>query len=165
MHVKLKNLTNNREFAASFSTKEECDAWVMKHKQKGADEKIFFSPQKIEGAEVLGEQNGPLGKTYKLKIPAEYTVEYIDHIPEQVSGYWKMLRDRRNEELSRCDWTQLADAPVDGIKRRLWRDYRQYLRDLPTQYSDETVQDAKIKSFEEYVLWKHKKKSSEIKAL
>jgi hypothetical protein len=36
----------------------------------------------------------------------------------------------RNQKLSNCDWTQLADAPVDALK---WAVYRQELRDITTQ--------------------------------
>jgi hypothetical protein len=36
----------------------------------------------------------------------------------------------RNALLSACDWTQVADVPVDAAK---WRVYRQELRDVPQQ--------------------------------
>lgn len=40
------------------------------------------------------------------------------------------IRDHRNSLLSECDWTQLADATVDSLA---WANYRQALRDVPTQ--------------------------------
>ena len=40
------------------------------------------------------------------------------------------MRATRNELLAQCDWTQLADSPVD---KTAWATYRQSLRDLPTQ--------------------------------
>lgn len=40
------------------------------------------------------------------------------------------VRADRNRRLSDCDWTQLADAPVD---KTAWATYRQSLRDFPTQ--------------------------------
>jgi hypothetical protein len=42
----------------------------------------------------------------------------------------KAVRDDRNKRLSDCDWTQLADAPVDDLA---WALYRQSLRDVPSQ--------------------------------
>lgn len=42
----------------------------------------------------------------------------------------KSVRDDRNKRLSDCDWTQLADAPVDDLA---WALYRQLLRDVPSQ--------------------------------
>ena len=43
---------------------------------------------------------------------------------------WEQIRLWRNAELSRTDWTQVADAPVG---KDVWATYRQELRDLPQQ--------------------------------
>jgi hypothetical protein len=40
----------------------------------------------------------------------------------------KAIRDDRTKRLADCDWTQLADAPVD---KTAWATYRQALRNLP----------------------------------
>lgn len=40
------------------------------------------------------------------------------------------VRATRNALISKCDWTQLSDAPVDKIA---WATYRQALRDIPEQ--------------------------------
>ena len=42
----------------------------------------------------------------------------------------KSVRDQRNTKLAECDWTQLADAPVD---KAAWATYRQALRDVTKQ--------------------------------
>jgi hypothetical protein len=42
----------------------------------------------------------------------------------------KAVRDDRNKRLADCDWTQLADAPVDHTE---WATYRQALRDVTAQ--------------------------------
>jgi hypothetical protein len=42
----------------------------------------------------------------------------------------KNVREDRNKRLAECDWTQLADAPVDDLT---WATYRQALRDIPSQ--------------------------------
>ena len=39
-------------------------------------------------------------------------------------------REFRDNLLSSCDWTQVADAPVD---KAAWATYRQALRDVPSQ--------------------------------
>ena len=41
-----------------------------------------------------------------------------------------VVRSQRNDLLATCDWTQLADAPVD---KTAWAVYRQALRDLTKQ--------------------------------
>ena len=46
------------------------------------------------------------------------------------SQKWEQLKNWRNAELARTDWTQLHDAPVD---KTAWAEYRQALRDLPAQ--------------------------------
>lgn len=40
------------------------------------------------------------------------------------------IRAERNAKIAACDWTQVADAPVDQVA---WREYRQALRDVTTQ--------------------------------
>lgn len=40
------------------------------------------------------------------------------------------VREDRNARLAACDWTQVADAPVD---RDVWAAYRQALRDITEQ--------------------------------
>ena len=40
------------------------------------------------------------------------------------------VRHTRNEKLKACDWTQVADAPVD---KAVWAVYRQALRDVTAQ--------------------------------
>ena len=52
---------------------------------------------------------------------------------EDIDVAWVALRSRRDGLLGLCDWTQLADAPVDA---EAWTVYRQALRDLPANTSD-----------------------------
>jgi hypothetical protein len=42
----------------------------------------------------------------------------------------KSVRALRDEKLKDCDWTQVADAPVD---KAVWATYRQALRDVTAQ--------------------------------
>ena len=42
----------------------------------------------------------------------------------------KSVRATRDQKLAECDWTQVADAPVD---KAVWATYRQALRDVTTQ--------------------------------
>jgi hypothetical protein len=47
--------------------------------------------------------------------------------------YFERLRNWRDAELKASDWTQLPDAACD---KNAWAQYRQELRDLPTQSND-----------------------------
>jgi|DEB0MinimDraft_4_1074332.scaffolds.fasta_scaffold23598_1 hypothetical protein len=51
---------------------------------------------------------------------------------------WDDIRRERDRLLAACDWTQVADAPVDSSA---WAVYRQALRDVPQDYAtpDEVV--------------------------
>lgn len=42
-------------------------------------------------------------------------------------------KDERTTLLSKCDWTQLPDSPLDGGTKNLWAIYRQGLRDITEQ--------------------------------
>jgi hypothetical protein len=50
--------------------------------------------------------------------------------PPDTEAMARLARLQRNTLLADCDWTQLADAPVDDLA---WSVYRQELRDLPNQ--------------------------------
>ena len=42
----------------------------------------------------------------------------------------KSVREQRSTKLADCDWTQVADSPVD---KAVWATYRQALRDITAQ--------------------------------
>lgn len=52
---------------------------------------------------------------------------------EAAEAAWQALRTERDNRLTRSDWTQVADAPVDS---EVWAAYRQALRDLPQNTTD-----------------------------
>jgi len=52
---------------------------------------------------------------------------------EELDEAWGNLRVMRAAKLAACDWTQVADAPVD---KAAWASYRQALRDLPQHTED-----------------------------
>lgn len=56
-----------------------------------------------------------------------------DITADETAAQWSAVRAERNAKLAACDWTQLADAPVDDLQ---WAVYRQALRDLPNSQSD-----------------------------
>lgn len=49
---------------------------------------------------------------------------------DRIASAAASARAERDRRLAACDWTQVADAPVD---RAAWADYRQALRDVPDQ--------------------------------
>jgi hypothetical protein len=55
----------------------------------------------------------------------QFNILYPDATDDQKL---QQVRNWRNSQLGRTDWTQVADAPVDASA---WAVYRQALRDLP----------------------------------
>lgn len=55
--------------------------------------------------------------------------------PATISDEWilERVRNWRNAELIKSDWTQVEDSPVD---KAAWATYRQTLRDLPASNAD-----------------------------
>jgi hypothetical protein len=43
------------------------------------------------------------------------------------------MRQQRDALLSACDWTQVADAPLDAVQKAAWAAYRTALRNVPAQ--------------------------------
>ena len=73
--------------------------------------KYIAGPVFIDGETTAAEQEA----AYKAMKDAEQA---------------KSVRESRKTKLSECDWTQVADAPVD---KTVWATYRQALRDITTQ--------------------------------
>jgi hypothetical protein len=89
----------------------------------------------------------PLTATPKPSV--DHTQNVTEVTPQQINGVWTQvwvvsdatpeqiaartaaqasdMRQDRNARLAACDWTQLADAPVDSAA---WANYRQALRDV-----------------------------------
>lgn len=44
---------------------------------------------------------------------------------------WTEIRKLRNAHLTKCDWTQINDAPLTESQKAEWSIYRQALRDIP----------------------------------
>lgn len=71
-----------------------------------------------------------------ILIDAKWTEVWVvedastEEITQRAEDQANALRSDRNQCLSDCDWTQLADAPVDKVA---WGNYRQALRDLTAQ--------------------------------
>ena len=79
------------------------------------------------------------GKWYtKYSVGPVFTDNEQGTAAEQMAAYKAQkdaeqatsVRNQRTEKLKDCDWTQLADSPVD---KAAWATYRQALRDVPTQ--------------------------------
>ena len=56
-----------------------------------------------------------------------------EQIAERTAAKASDVRADRNQRLSDCDWTQLADSPLDADAKLAWQLYRETLRMVPQQ--------------------------------
>ena len=68
------------------------------------------------------------GVYYKSWTQIEATAAEISY---RVENQWETIRIQRNELLTECDWTQLADIPSET--KEAWTIYRQALRNITSQ--------------------------------
>lgn len=60
--------------------------------------------------------------------------DWVDTRTEET--VWEHVREKRNQALFDCDWTQLNDADITEEERLVWVTYRSALRDVPNSNSD-----------------------------
>jgi len=99
---------------------------------------VEISNQNLAAFDVYPVTASPVpnfdSKTHHVKQVVELVngawtqVWYLQKLPETQAS--ANVRGERNRLLADCDWTQLADAPVDTAA---WSTYRQKLRDLTAQ--------------------------------
>ena len=107
----------------------------------GADV-VFEGPQATGGTVYQYSQSSGVeqidGKWYTKYVLGPVFVDGETTAAEQETAYKaqkdaeqaKSVRQTRDAKLAECDWTQVADAPVD---KTVWATYRQALRDITAQ--------------------------------
>lgn len=92
---------------------------------------ILASPQPqhthFQSVVADGVEKDSLGNWVEKWKVIDWEQEAID---AATTSQWSSVRQDRNKRLSDCDWTQVADAPVD---KDAWALYRQALRDITLQ--------------------------------
>ena len=70
------------------------------------------------------------------------TYRFVDGVPTAITeNALVYIRSQRKNLLSESDWTQAADSPLTETKKTEWANYRQILRDLPSNYTSNTSLD------------------------
>ena len=105
------------------------------------DTTVNWTPPTTGTVVVINETDGHvnIGTEYdgtKFIIP-----EKIEIDTRTTSYFYKKLRERRDNLLQISDWTQFSDSPLDSTKKAEWATYRQALRDLPSNVTDDNVKD------------------------
>jgi septation ring formation regulator EzrA len=95
---------------------------------ENTEEKVVNPEEKVETSEERIERM--LEEDIKRMKENESLESATISSDEELS--W--VRSTRNQILSESDWTQLPDVPKEV--QELWKDYRQQLRDLPSNFKD-----------------------------
>jgi len=95
----------------------------------------------LQQAPNLASIDGHVPNCMEYKINLEtLEVESIAN-PFTTFDIDKWMRERRNNLLKACDWTQGEDSPLTDSKKAEWAIYRQALRDVPANNSSATVRE------------------------
>jgi sulfatase maturation enzyme AslB (radical SAM superfamily) len=55
------------------------------------------------------------------------------------------------EAINKSNWSMLPDAPLSQEGRKLYRDYRQYLRDIPELWERQQIKKIEVMTFEQWL--------------
>jgi hypothetical protein len=105
---------------------------------------VFEGPQATGGTVYQysmrqGVEQQSDGKWYTKYVLGPIFTDTAEATAAEQEAAYKAMKDAeqaervradRNKRLADCDWTQLADSPVD---KAVWATYRQALRDVPAQ--------------------------------
>lgn len=91
---------------------------------------VTQEPPAYDEATENCSQVDPIFSNNKWLMQWQVTDASAEEIQQRTEQKAAAVRLERNQRLAECDWTQLADAPVDAA---VWATYRQALRDVPDQ--------------------------------
>ena len=87
------------------------------------------------------DEIGEIGRgIYKYKVVDGVFVlkdDSSDFVKQNKQAIINSYRSTRDELLSKTDWTQTEDCPLDIHMREKYKAYRKYLRDFPETYDPE----------------------------
>lgn len=81
------------------------------------------------------------------KADEEYKLEQERRQREQLT---KAMEGDIKQALDDTTWSMLPDAPLSNNGKKLYRDYRQYVRDIPELWDRQQISKFEVMSFEEW---------------
>lgn len=152
-----------------FNSKEDAEKWIQKHSNLGSwgNPDTWIDIQNKEDTanfplcrEIIRETTVS-GKIvdkeviYSCLLKGDYTVELTTILYDDFELNLSKFREKRDALLAKSDKYMLADYPIQAKLRQLIKEYREYLRDCPKEMTKDNVELVKIKTFKEYVQFKH----------
>jgi hypothetical protein len=136
-----------RDYHCKFDAWDKKESWIAER---------FLTPEYKKL--VIEEKTETKLNSKKEEVEIKYyKIKPLFHFIEDNLGLkrtqlmWEALREDREKVLKETDWTQLADSQLSSKNRQMYREYRQYLRDLPKHYNDNSVEIYKVMTFEEWI--------------
>lgn len=105
---------------------------------------------------ILDETNPSLAEK-RLKILEDLKLETIQ---EKLDVFLQEIRYKRDELLLKSDFSQLPDVPLTSEQKKQYREYRQYLRDLPKHIETSKRLDVRVRDFKDWKEHREKTKYS-----
>lgn len=93
----------------------------------------------------FNEVNDFLDKVEKIDKQVQIDFE-TNKVKEQI----KKLEMTIKTALDDTTWSMLSDAPLSQEGKKLYRDYRQYLRDIPDLWKRKQINELKVMTFDEW---------------
>jgi len=122
---------------------------VAKYDDKSAEELMEHIPDVVLH-KVPGEI-GEVGRSiYKYKVVDGAFVlidDLSDFVQQNKHAIINSYRSKRDELLSKTDWTQTEDGPLDIHKREEYKAYRKYHRDFPETRDPENDENGEAVEF------------------
>jgi hypothetical protein len=133
-----------KEYHLAFGNWNGCSRWIEDGKLT-PEEKGYICD------EMTDIRGGEIVRLYRVTNGLKITVEEVLKPSYALDEVWERFRATRLEALKLTDWSQLADVQMSQDLRKQYRNYRQYLRDLPKMHNDHTVLTAKVYDFNDFL--------------
>lgn len=95
----------------------------------------------LQQAPNLASLDGYVPNTMEYKVDLDSLEVVSQENPMMLFDLNTWMRDRRNNLLKACDWTQGVDSPLSDSKKTEWQTYRQALRDVPANNTSATTRE------------------------
>lgn len=110
-----------------------------------------------DGQELTGQastiEEAEKTRSFYEKQKDDYEIEFIDENEYDRDRKMSELIQRRDAILKATDWLFMSDVKTEQKHRRIYMEYRQYLRDLPSLIGNKDV--IGIEEFPHYLRRKH----------
>jgi hypothetical protein len=130
-----------KEYHTTFGDWKYNIEWI-EEKNLTKELKQFIVDQRIE------VKDKKVLKFYKIARGIKIRLEEV--CGTAIEECWQILKSKRDTLLKETDYTQLSDAPFTTAVKLEYRNYRDYLRNLPSLHNNDTILHAEVRSFEEF---------------